>query len=153
MKKAFSFLSILALVLSQSAVPVSAAEIVQQQECDTTTNAILMDDGVLTISGTGSMDEQRHLCLWENIGFWQDDTYRNQVESIVVEDGVTEVMHLCDMENLKEITLPDTLTSIVGAFVDCPNLTSVTIPASVVEIGIAFHNLSSDFVAFVYAGK
>ena len=46
--------------------------------------------------------------------------------------------------SLKSITIPDGVTSIVGAFWYCTSLTSVTIPDSVTEIGVAaFGNCSS----------
>ena len=150
MKKWMGFLVAAALLASQSMM-VSAAELPAQE--DAAVSVSLAEDGTLTVSGSGAMDENRHLCLWENEGFWEEDSCRSQVTSVVVENGVTDIMHLCGMENLTEVTLPNTLVSIVGAFVDCPNLKHVTIPETVMEIGFAFENLSDDFVASVYAGS
>ena len=79
---------------------------------------ILTEDGVLTISGTGEMDNS-----YSDFGQpWADK--RDKIKSIVIDNGVISIGN--------------------RAFRHCSNLTSVTIPSSVIFIGdVAFNNCSS----------
>jgi hypothetical protein len=123
----------------------------------------------LTISGTGEM---------MNFGPWVDDdptsfvpspwnNYKESIQKLVVQSGVTSVDGFKDCKNLTSVTLPNTIESIepyafsgcgfssitipnsvnrigFGAFRCCDKLTSVTIPSSVTSIGIyAFEYCSS----------
>ena len=92
----------------------------------------LDDEGTLTISGTGDMD---------NYSFkihspWYDK--HNSIKSVFIENGVTSIgawaLNLCVM--LESITLPDSVTYIGNnAFRFCRSLTSITLPDSVNSIG------------------
>jgi len=86
----------------------------------------LSDDGVLTISGTGPMDDNP----------WYDD--RASISSVIIENGVTTIgdaaFYYC--ENLTNLKIPDSVTDIGwSAFSDCHSLTSVEIGDSVTFIG------------------
>ena len=94
----------------------------------------------LTISGTGAMAD------YENPSERPWNSYVEEIETIVIEDGVTTIgkyaFNYCS--GLTTITIPASVTSIGDyAFYDCSGLTSVTIPASVTTIGdAAFFNCS-----------
>ena len=75
----------------------------------------LSDSGVLTISGTGAMDD--YLMYADTIP-WGD--FRELVTSIVVEEGVTAIGQL--------------------AFYECYNNTAVSLPASLTSIGLRAFN-------------
>ena len=87
--------------------------------------------GVLTISGTGAMDDYRRSSLpW--------DSYCSNITSVIIQDGVTTIgkcaFYLCT--KLASVTIPDSVISIgEDAFTGCKNLTSVALPSSVTSIG------------------
>ena len=87
----------------------------------------LTDDGVLTITGKGEMDDYR-FSPWRDFG----------VKRIIVGDSVTTIgeyaFSYCS--SLTSITIPNSVTTIKEyAFSNCSSLTSVTIPNSVTTIG------------------
>ena len=92
---------------------------------------LLTTDGVLTISGSGTMysyDSSESLPWTE---------YRDEITEVIIEDGVTSItdyaFHQC--VNLVSITIPDSVTSIGEmAFNSCNSLEAVTIPDGVSEI-------------------
>ena len=91
---------------------------------------ILDDQGTLTISGSGEMDDYAS----QGSPFFQNDT----INKVVIEDGVTsigsKVFEQCGY--LSSITIPESVTSIgSGAFHVCARLSSITIPESVTSIG------------------
>ena len=114
-----------------------------------------LEDGTLTISGTGDMYDYEY----DSYAPWYDS--RADITAVVVKDGVTTIgdyafYNLRNATNvsipggvtsigewsfwnwlsLTSITLPDSLTSIgTDAFSDCSKLTSITIPSSVTSIG------------------
>ena len=99
------------------------------------------ETGVLTISGTGPMDNYR-VELAES-PFTKNSEF---IQSAVVEPGVTSIgagaFFICS--TMRSITLPDTLTSIgSSAFSTCEALTEIDLPGSVKEIGSS---------AFSYSG-
>ncbi len=88
-------------------------------------------DGVLTISGHGSM-------YWYDMGGAPWYPLRQSIRSVVVEEGVTALSYCCFfyLTELREASLPGTLGSLGGmAFYGCRSLPEVTIPAEVYEIG------------------
>ena len=83
----------------------------------------------LTISGEGAMAESFPMPYFD---------YKDDVETVVVEQGVTELATDAFMgfSKLSDVTLPAGLTKIgTFAFYNCPALTGLTVPASVTEIG------------------
>ncbi len=103
---------------------------------------------VLTISGSGQMDDMIEVSPW--------DAYHNQIKTVILEsviseednmEGVTSigVMAFNGCSSLKSVTIPQSVTSIGQlAFYGCSSLTSVTIPAGVTSIGeSAFSGCSS----------
>ena len=101
-----------------------------------------LKNGVLTISGTGKMDDydgRNSLPPW----------YGNKkaVTSAVLEEGITDIgdWAFCYCNSLTSIILPEGVTSIGDdAFYDCTSLTSITLPDSLTSIGnYAFNNCSN----------
>ena len=102
----------------------------------------LTDEGVLTITGTGEMQDWDN---WDkNFSPWFVD---RSVKQVVIADGVTTIgdyaFSACYF--LTSITIPNSVTSIgTDAFYACSSLTSITIPNSVTTIGkYAFYECSS----------
>ena len=90
----------------------------------------LTDEGVLTITGTGEMQnwEDRYDQPWAPFSY---------VKQVIIGDGVTtigrEAFSFC--YSLESITIPNSVTTIgSGAFSGCHALTSITIPNSVKTI-------------------
>ena len=91
-----------------------------------------LKDGVLTISGTGSMTDYDQYSSRP----WSDST--DKITQVVVEDGITRIgdyaFYTC--ERLSGVTLPDSLISIGQcAFQKCYNLRELTLPPALSEIG------------------
>ena len=99
----------------------------------------LDEKGVLTISGTGAMDdyEQIEKKPWSNL----------VIKKISISDAVTSIgsFAFSNCTNLTSITIPKSVTSIeAGAFEGCTSLTSITIPNSVTNIeGRVFEGCTS----------
>ena len=124
----------------------------------------LSDDGILTISGTGEM---------ENFDYCTTDAWRGHrsaIKKVTIQNGVMSIgecaFNGCSSlssitipesvtgigncvfwrcGSLSSVTIPDSVTRIGdGAFYGCGSLSSVTIPASVTSIGCdAFRNCDS----------
>ena len=92
----------------------------------------LTDNGVLTISGKGKMNDYSY----PDGGPWS----KSDIKRIIIGDGITTIGGYAfrDCSNLTSVTIPNSITTIgVAAFADCSALTSVTIPNSVTTIGEA----------------
>lgn len=90
-------------------------------------------DGVLTISGTGEMEDYTESATPAP---WKSNN--TTILSIVIEDGVSNIgnyaFHYC--RKLTSVSIPTSITSIGNqAFKGCGNLSSVEIPNSVTNIG------------------
>ena len=100
----------------------------------------LTDEGVLTITGTGEMQD------WHKSkpSPWHAD---KSVKQVIIGDGVTTIgsSAFSDCDSLTSVTIPNSVTTIgSGAFEFCFSLTSLTIPNSVTTIGHgAFYGCSS----------
>lgn len=81
------------------------------------------EEGVLTISGTGSMKNYAtDNTPWKNL--------KNQVKEVVIEEGITSIgsYAFADCKNLEKITIPQSVKSIGNcAFLQCDNLKNVYI--------------------------
>jgi len=98
----------------------------------------LDDDGTLTISGSGKIEDYRS----DIDQPWYSN--RSDITSVVIEPGVTSIgsQAFYECSNLTSITIPSGLTSIgEQAFGNCTGLTSITIPSGFISIGdYAFWN-------------
>ena len=124
-----------------------------------------IEDGVLTISGTGAMMDyswcQDPAAPWAaakiksvviesgvtSIG--NSAFYGFSLTSITIPDSVTSIGdYAFDRGSLASITIPDSVTSIGDAAFEFCNLTSITIPAGVTSIGnFAFYGSSLTSIA------
>lgn len=80
-----------------------------------------------------------------SIGFSDED-----VQQLVVEDGVTHIgSGLCNFPNIKEVSVPDSVVSIgVSSFSDCFALKTISLPHSITAIGSgAFHKRDYDYTS------
>lgn len=113
-------------------------------KCGKNVSYSISDDGVLTISGTGAMNNFTYKsdisdCPWHGV--------RYALKKIVVEDGVTSIGSYAFSFDLSvtDVTLPSSLKTIGNdAFWGCYGLTSVVIPEGVTTIGAyAFEQCSA----------
>ena len=131
MRRIAATLLVLALLLVYLPARASAAE-VASGTCGDSLTWQITDDGTLTISGTGAMEDFE--------GFlappWMD--HKQLVKKIVVEEGVTYLGDYAfyEFEALTDMNLPDSLTG-TGDFVfeGCSALTYIDFPASEVMFG------------------
>ena len=121
----------------------------------------LDDEGTLTISGMGDMDNYTSspYDYSDDERPWKYDV--ESIKSVIIEDGITSIgsyaffqctkltnitipdgvkvigsFAFYECKSLTSITIPDSVTSIgVSAFYDCYNLTNITIPDNVIDIG------------------
>ena len=113
--------------------------------CGKNVSYSISDDGVLTIRGTGAMNNFTYKsddssdCPWHGV--------RYALKKIVVEDGVTSIGSYAFSFDLSvtDVTLPSSLKTIGrNAFWGCYGLTSVVIPEGVTTIGAyAFEQCTS----------
>lgn len=139
-KKVLSGLLALALVFGSTAalpegvfdtVPTITASAVSSATSGTCGENLTwtLNDGVLTISGTGAMTDYGS----SNSPFLD----RTDIQSVVIKSGVTSIGNraFCSCTKLVNITIPDSVTRIgYNAFESCENLTSVTLPNSIDSI-------------------
>ena len=97
----------------------------------------LTDDGVLTITGNGEMDDYYIFSPWRD----------SDVKRIIIGNRVTTIGQTAfsGCSSLTSVTIPNSVTTIGGyAFSSCGSLTSVNIPNSVTTIEVyAFSGCSS----------
>ncbi len=97
-----------------------------------------LEDGTLTISGTGTMIDFPTYPAPE----WRD--YRTEIIQLIIENNVTSIGNnaFAELSNLVAVNIPQSVTNIGSyAFSNCTNLSSITIPANVTSIGrYAFQN-------------
>lgn len=109
-------------------------------ECGDNLTWAISEDGTLTISGSGDMDNYS-----SSNAPWAD--YRKKINNIVIGDEVTSIGDYAfeDCTNVKSIKIGSSVTKIGdSAFHYCENLSEIIIPNSVVSIGEeAFYHCES----------
>jgi len=118
--------------IAAAADTVASGNCASSSSCDSTyTNWKLDSEGVLTISGSGAMENY----VYTNEVPWA--SYRESIKKVVIENGVTNIGSVAfwNCDSLTSITIPDSVTSIGrNAFEDCDSLVTITIPDSVTII-------------------
>ena len=108
MKKVLSLFLAMALCLSCFSITAFAADVIYSGTCGEELTWELTEDGTLTISGIGAMTDYTN----SEKAPWY--TYRSDIVSVVVEEGVTSIgdraFRYCI--SLTDISLPDSVTSI-----------------------------------------
>ena len=106
--------------------------VVATGSCGESVTYTVYSDMSMVISGTGEMKdyigETPHI----------DANYYQEIESVVIEDGVTSIGEFAfyDFIHLNSLSIANSVTKIGNAaFYDCVSLTSLDIPTSVIEIG------------------
>ena len=130
MKRLLSLVLCFALLLSIPFLSVSAADIVDSGICGDSLTWTLDSDGVLTISGTGEMNN-----YYSESPPWADTSV--PVKTAVIESGVTSIgagaFRGCAA--LTNVTISESVVRIRrSSFTDCTSLMSVTIPEGVSTI-------------------
>ncbi len=138
-------LTVLVAALLAAGLTAAAEEptVLKSGSCGDNVTWVLTDDGVLTVSGTGA--------TWDYDFAQQKHPWRFEpVTKVVVEPGVTGIGNaLFGMLNITEISLPEGLTEIGNyAFYDCSPLEDLVFPASLTRIGeYAFYSTSVSTVS------
>ena len=87
------------------------------------------DTGTLHLSGDGEIpfyDTQPDIPWW---------SYKNEIKHVLMEEGITTVASLEKLTQLKEISLPDSVTTIgSSAFYGCYSLETVNLPQNITSI-------------------
>ena len=122
---------ILAAAEAELEMEAAASTVIESGSCGDNLTWTLTNDGALTISGTGDMDDYagNHLAPWY--------AYRSQIDSVTIDEGVTSISGhaFYGCASLTEVTIPAGVTSIwYYAFSGCSSLTKVTIPDGVTSI-------------------
>lgn len=117
---------ILALLLSVGLLAVPAfAEEANSGTCGENLTWTL-NEGVLTISGTGAMNDYNEY----EVAPW--DAHTQMIQRIVISDGVTAIGRRAfyGMSNLTTVTMPSSVTKLGAlAFADCTRLVQIPLPA------------------------
>ena len=139
MKKYLLFSLVIVIILFIGHVVVSYAEtddgIAASGICGDDLTWELDEEGVLTISGTGEMDDWifdeehgSHFAPWYS--------YHRSITRVIVNDGVTGIGNEAFIDcEIEEAVLPESICRIgSGAFENCYSLTTINIPCSIICI-------------------
>lgn len=133
-----------------SACNISVDYVVAKGECGENATWKLVNDGTLTVSGSGAMsDYSKHSMPWYD--------YASKIKKVVISEGITAIgKNAFNAETVgfsfTDVSLPSTLGAIGDyAFYGCKSLSKVTLPASVNTVGrFAFRR--SGLVSVKFAG-
>ena len=115
----------------------SAADIINSGTCGEDLTWTLDVDGVLTISGTGAMQDY-YWDFGDVATPWKE--YCQDIQTVIIESGVTSIGSFAfyDCKSLTSVSLPDSLEQIgTYAFRDCSSLPNFTVTSGVSKIGTA----------------
>ncbi len=130
MKKFFTSL-VLALILI---IWIGAISVLGEErgQCGENVTWVLENDGILTISGTGEMDD--YVSTYSVP--WYD--YKDNIKECVIEEGIINIGSYIfnGFDKLERVSIPDSVTKIGNhIFSSCTALKSVEIPDNVISIG------------------
>ena len=129
--KWIAMILVLCIVACLMPARASAAE-VASGTCGENANWSFSDDGVLTISGAGAIDDylQRTDRPW--------DEYAESIESGNIGEGITDLGECAFMDctTLLLVSLPDSLRYMgVATFENCSSLETISLPKGLVDLG------------------
>lgn len=136
--KVLSVLLCIALLLTYlplSSLTVSAAT--TTGSCGTSADYTLTDDGVLTITGSGAIEKNAFSKLAGYSNNNSSFTAYLSIKQVIIGEGITEVgeQAFLQCENITSVTLPSTVTKIKAkAFKDCTSLQTVNFPGGLTNI-------------------
>ena len=135
-----------AIIAIVSWLTATSAETIDRGTCGEEVIWELASDGIMTISGTGAMDNfDSSPVPWEHL--------KDSIFSIIIEDGVTGIGDnaFSDCNHLSSVICPNSLTSIGShAFSNCISLQSVVYSKHLNHIGEgAFLWCSNFYVSYV----
>ena len=121
------------LLIGSSIVFADDPTVIAAGECGTNATWSLDSNGVLTISGSGEMEDygSNQQTPW--------NSYKTRITSVVVEDGVTSVGDSAfgDINTLTKVQLSNSVTRIgEEAFLYCRNLSDFTCSSSLTSLGM-----------------
>ncbi len=104
--------------------------------CGANASWTLTEDGVLSITGSGELNEYDA----QSVPWYQ---YKNQITAVVIEGVTADGLIFNEYTNLKTASLSDT-TTIMPSFCDCTSLEKVNVPNGVTYTGsLIFCNCTS----------
>lgn len=137
MKKKFllAFMLMCISIFAIGGISVSATE---SGTCGDNLTWTLDDNGTLTISGTGNMENykfKKSVSGNQSTSPWND--YRGQIENVIIEKGITNIGDYAfyDCQKLASVKVPDGVT-VIGehALCRCFSLIKINIPNTVTQI-------------------
>lgn len=136
---------ILGMILLLTPTVSASAETVASGSCGEGVTWTLDDQKVLTISGTGDM-------VFDPVIPWYNN-YRESIQTVIIEDGVTSIADgaFSECSNLKSVSIGNSVKKISDGAFTYTALTSVTIPASVTEIGLEVFRNCGELTAITVA--
>lgn len=122
---------------------VTPIEVIDKGKCGKNLTFSLTNDGVLTIEGTGEMNNYHSKCVpeWDRANIDVKEIAQEPkpyIRKVVVKEGVTSIgaQAFSKNGNLQEVVLPNTLETIGSrAFAGCNSLFAINIPDSLKSIG------------------
>ena len=94
-----------------------------------------LENGVLTISGTGEIASYKETGYANEVAPWY--RLKNTVHTLVIEEGITQIgtYAFCDMDNLTRVDMADSVEVILnGAFYDCDGLVEAKITENLTRV-------------------
>lgn len=144
MRRSLFIVSIVLTILFTASSICYAADTVARGDCsfdnsknswDTTVHNVkweLDSEGVLTVSGTGAMEDYDEGELTPWIG------YNDKIKKIIIKSGVTSVGEyaFCGCKSLTDLVVEEGVKELDSySFKNCPKLKNVTLPSSVRALG------------------
>ncbi len=123
-------LALVLIMLSVGCIPSHAAD--TSGTCGTNVSWNLSASGVLTISGTGTMDDY----MWS--APWYHYELRDSVKTVVIESGITHVGNYAfsQLNSLVNVTIADSVTSMGdNVFSNSKSLKSIKMPSKLKSLG------------------
>lgn len=132
-KKLLSIVLAISMICAFVPLVVSAETTATSGTCGDNVTWTLDDDGTLTISGTGNMENYNYMEDYVKSPFYNNEN----IKSAIIENGVTGIgsciFYGCS--NLTSVNIPNGVTNIGwSAFEGCSRITSVNIPNGVTRI-------------------